>query len=401
MFATRVIRSGERAAIWNPAGDVTFVSGPKRLWFNSRPVTLLQRHAAGADEYLVIRFKDGKRQHIHGPAAVWFHPIEHESIATEKALPLDANEAVVVYSQGEQDQVSRRIVRGPALFMPASNEWLHEFSWHGSDAKGVKVPRALRFAKLRVIPDQMYFDVADVRTADDALLIVKVMIFFELVNLEMMLDQTHDPVADFINALSADVIDFAAARTFGQMKEQTNALNLLESYPQLCGRAQRIGYRINKVVYRGYVANPRLQAMHDSAIEARTKLRLEAETEKQAQELADMRLAREALRADGERQSQEATFAFQTRMNQLTHAEELRQKATLQAADLQSRRQANEVRMQHLKDTNRERLAFLQSMQGMEVDLTRYLVAQYQHPDRLIRIERNGRSLPQVHLHEG
>ncbi len=57
----------------------------------------------------------------------------------------------------------------------------------------------------------MYFDVENVRTADDALLIIKVMVFFELVDIEKMLDQTHDPIADFINALSADVVDFVGA----------------------------------------------------------------------------------------------------------------------------------------------------------------------------------------------
>jgi len=101
----------------------------------------------------------------------------------------------------------------------------------------------------------MYFDVDDVRTADDALVVVKLMIFFELVDIERMLDQTHDPVADFINAVSADVIDFAATLTFEQFKEQTERLNELETYPQLVARSERIGYRINKVVYRGYHAS--------------------------------------------------------------------------------------------------------------------------------------------------
>lgn len=29
-------------------------------------------------------------------------------------------------------RVERRIVRGPIVFIPASNEWVHEFSWHGA-----------------------------------------------------------------------------------------------------------------------------------------------------------------------------------------------------------------------------------------------------------------------------
>ncbi len=58
-------------------------------------------------------------------------------------------------------------------------------------------------------------------------------------------------------------------------------MNQLETYPQLLQRAEKIGYRISKVVYRGYYASDKLQAMHDNAIECRTRLRLEAETERQ------------------------------------------------------------------------------------------------------------------------
>lgn len=41
---------------------------------------------------------------------------------------------------------------------------LHEFVWHGTDPvnKTKKVPGALKFTKLRVIPDQFYYNVDDV-----------------------------------------------------------------------------------------------------------------------------------------------------------------------------------------------------------------------------------------------
>ena len=290
------IKDGERAALWDRQGRVEFVTGPRRLWLRGRTLVPLQRHAAGADQYLVIRFRDGHCQHLHGPAAVWFHPVEHESIRVEPAIALDANEAVVVYSHRaapaadvrnpgpapdpatpagslrDAGRVSRRMVRGPALFMPAADEWLHEFSWHGADPADPsrKVPRALRFTKLRVIPDQMYFDVETVRTADDALLTVRLMLFFELADIERMLDRTHDPVADFINAVTADVMGFAAALGFEGFKQRTDAMSDPATYPQLAARAEQIGYRVSKVVFRGYQAGGKLQAMHDGAIEART-----------------------------------------------------------------------------------------------------------------------------------
>ena len=36
--------------------------------------------------------------------------------------------------------------------------------------------------------------VQDVRTSDDAVLTVKIMLFFELADLEKMLNSTHDPI---------------------------------------------------------------------------------------------------------------------------------------------------------------------------------------------------------------
>jgi len=425
MFTIRTIRAGELAALWDKTGAVSLVPGPRRvnLWAGQR-LDLLKRHAAGPGQYLVIRFKDGRTEHVHGPASVWFHPVDHESIRVEQALSLDANEAIVVYADegpgpGGGDRVTRRVVRGPSLFVPAANEWLHEFRWHGADPSDPrrKVPRALKFNKLRVIPDQMYFDVENVRTSDDALITVKLMLFFELADIDTMLDQTHDPVADFINDVSADVIDFAAGVSFEQFKEKTGALGELTTYRQLVSRAQRIGYRISKVVYRGYQATPKLQSMHDGAIEARTRLRLEAETEDQAQELADMKLAREAERSLRRREMEQAELEHKNRMQRLAHDEQLRrQRLEHEEASrklqsdrerrVEAKRAANEIELHHLGETNRERLAFLQAMQGMQVDLTRYLVAQYQHPDRTIRIDAgdgaNGvaRVRPQLHLHE-
>jgi hypothetical protein len=42
-------------------------------------------------------------------------------------------------------------------------------------------------------------------------------------------------------------------------------------------------------------------------------------------------------------------------------------------------------------------------MQGMRVDLTRYLIAQYQHPDRHIRIDGSGaaKGSSRLYLHDG
>ena len=73
----------------------------------------------------------------------------------------------------------------------------------------------------------------EVRTKDDTLLTVKLMIFFELVDIVKMLDNTHDPIADFINAAASDVIAFCALLTYEEFLEKTNVLNDLVLNPPL------------------------------------------------------------------------------------------------------------------------------------------------------------------------
>ena len=65
---------------------------------------------------------------------------------------------------------------------------LHEFVWHGSNRSepGRLLPRMNIFNLLRCIPSQIYVNVRDVRTNDDTLIIVKLMVFFELKDIDRM-----------------------------------------------------------------------------------------------------------------------------------------------------------------------------------------------------------------------
>merc|ERR1712232_144163 len=139
-------------------------------------------------------------------------------------------------------------------------------------------------------------------TKDDALVTVKVMIFYRLKDIDIMLKETHDPTADFINSGSSDVVEFVAGKSFEEFKAATDQLNNLNVYQQLTTRAKGIGFEITKVVFRGYGAPSRLQKMHDDAIERRTKLALERENEDQEQHLLDMKLEHEEERLRRRRQ---------------------------------------------------------------------------------------------------
>src|SRR5262249_23263662 len=152
------------------------------------------------------------------------------------------------------------------------------------------------------------------------------MIFFELVEIERMLDSTHDPIGDFVNAATSDVVDFCGRHDFESFKHNTDNLNELATYKQLLSRAGQCGYRIKKVVYRGYGAADSLQQMHNQAIESRTKLQLERATEQQTQDLEDYKLNCQIARANNRRVEQAAEVAHDLELARRRHDAELSQR---------------------------------------------------------------------------
>ena len=268
---------------------------------------MLQVHYAGEGQYLEVNQRAGPRLCLPGPNQLHMDPTKHASIHVRDAILVNANEALVIYGNsekgGSQEEklkpiveggFERRVLYGPTRYVPKPDEWIHEFSWHGTDPhnKTAKVKDMLKFKLLRIIADQFYYNVREVRTKDDTTITVKLMIFFELVDVVKMLDRTHDPIADFINAVASDTVQHCSGLTYEQFVENTSQMNELATFGSLCSRAETIGYKINKVVFRGFHSSDALQAMHDKAIQERTRLKLEGDTEEHRQRTLDMRLGK-------------------------------------------------------------------------------------------------------------
>jgi len=362
-------------------------------------------------------------------------PCVHMSITTHEAWKLSANEVLVVYREqpvegelpmvangvptatatavkpiddtdvkisavGVPGSVQRRIVRGPAVFIPGAHEWVHQFSWHGSieptTGRGsktgspgdVKVPHALTFNKLRCMPDQMYVSVKGVRTTDDAQVTVHLMIFYELKDIETMLDATNDPIGDFINATSADVMTFGAANTYESLLLNTTQLSDLNTFPILSNRMQQTGFELLKCVYRGCSASETLQNMHDQAISKRTKLKLEADTRAMEQEQTAIELQCKQERSKGE---MELEAAERTHKNDLLDLAAAQARAARDADHEQLVRHEREkakVAIEAEKAKNDEALRFNETLKSLGVDLTQYLCVKEQRPpDHHIKLD--------------
>ena len=115
--------------------------------------------------------------------------------------------------------------------------------------------------------------------------------------------------------------------------------------------------------------------MHDGTIEARTRLKLEAETEAQ-QELADLRLRREAVLAEQEQCIAAETAEHSRQQKRLDMEAKLQHQQNESRQRRESMQQDQLIELEHLRSMNEEKTAFLTSVSAMEVDMTRYLVVQ-------------------------
>jgi len=446
LFGFKTIEAGEQALIKNHLGKAKLVVGPARVTLWRSSVEKLYPYFADETQYLEVNVKNGPRECHIGPVQMFLNPVEIDSIHIRDVVLVSANEALVVYRNNgsakdvdpetKAEKFDRMVLYGPMRYVPKPGEWIHEFSWHGEEkssspqqgsGKARKVPGALKFKLLRTIADQFYYNVTEVRTKDDTMITVKLMIFFQLVNINKMLDNTHDPIADFINACCSDTIQYCSGLTYEEFVDNTSKMNDLETFKQLTSRAETIGYKVSKVVFRGFHSSEALQNMHDKAIHERTRLRLEADTENHRQCLLDLRLNKEEERSAKERELEMEKEEHQRQMEQARHQEQLRREAAeedhsqkmldsklmKEAERAVKQREVEKDQAEHERaleeekikmsmrkekqqlDLEKERLAHLSTLNA---DITKVMVAEARSPDKFIRIDNPSKA--DVHLHE-
>eukprot|EP00944_MAST-04C_sp_MAST-4C-sp1_P009748 g9748.t1 len=218
--------------VWDVYGKCTTIIGPKLVYLWRSNIRFCSRHSAGVNEYLEIKNRDGTQQNLPGPVSLFFDHVKHESIKTEKALPVAANEAIVVYNevlakaadveakstiskekvafgtsyahknnQKSGSTIGRKILCGPLMYIPHVTERVMQHVWHGESKADhpseVRVLAGLRrLQKIPLLEQQLYYNVRDVKTSDNNSLTIKLMLCYRITDLVEMLDTTNDPVGD-------------------------------------------------------------------------------------------------------------------------------------------------------------------------------------------------------------
>ncbi|KAI6651704.1 hypothetical protein LOD99_4952 [Oopsacas minuta] len=383
-------------------GRTHIIEGPNYVNAFRKSFERLNPSAASERQYIYIEELSGDVRHVPGPSLIFFNPIIHNYIVCKDGIALDASSALVVYKQiSESDEVEQRVVYGPTLFLPTADEWLHSFSWHGptQENKTDYKPNLNKFTVLKIIPDQMYFNVNDARTKDDALIRIKLMIFYELREVNVMLKQTADPIADIINAVSSDTITFLAKVTYEEFVDAANALNNLDSFPNLVSRAKRMGFLISKVIYRGFKADDKLQNIHDQAVSNRNNLRLtrEKEVNTQKQEETQLLAEKQKLELEKKVEVEQMKNAFEIKKQELGLSIELAKKSLTE--NLRQEKEVHDSYMNNEWAKYEHKLRHYKLLKSMGVDLTEYLLRENPKPGKVIKYVSN--NTDSIHIHHG
>ncbi|KAH9509221.1 hypothetical protein Btru_046483 [Bulinus truncatus] len=383
----KTLTEGQQAVILNHLGQGRLVVGPERIFLFRERFQPLKSHTADRFGYISIQENSGSIIHKQGPCQIFHNTLEFKKCEKHEAQCIDANHLLVVYKRLKGGEAQRKIIQGPALFIPEAEEWAHEFVWHGTDPenKTRMLPGLNKFTQLPIIPNNFYYNVREVRTNDDTMLTVKVMLFYEIVDILRMLDATHDPIADLIkfiyfSAFCADVISFVGPLSYEQFIEKTSKISCLETYPQLQQRAKRIGFNVQKVVFRGYHASDQLQEMQNSAIESRTQLRLQREIEEQEQKLFNFKLNKVQERSTIQQSMQLKRQLHQQKIAELNQKHILeKEKFCLNHKLLLSAQEAK-VNAEIKEAEDNQIIQQLVKLSAASVDLTKYLTLKYDSP---------------------
>lgn len=276
MFRHYIVPVGDKVVVWDQHGEEKSYDGPAAV--NVHPdanIFCCPRTVLDADQKVLVTDKEGCEQIFSGPCV--FHAGPRDRIREFRLVRLASNEAVCLV---KQDGV-REIVLGsvqPRLFLDPREKLYRFVLTGGGDADGLgKQPGALKFEMLRLQPSQAYF-AFPVRTSDNAVLILKLMVFMEVKHPDLFILR-DDPFAVMFNFIMAEATALVGTLSFDAFKDQPG--HRLQKHfgtaassdkPPLNFLSDQYGLDVSKVVLRGWEAEDRqVQQILDQAAAAQTQ----------------------------------------------------------------------------------------------------------------------------------
>lgn len=192
--------------------------------------------------------ENGNYEEVLGPQVVYEHP--EGKLEKFRRMQLSEREAIVKIQQDGSEEIIEGKKQAEVYINPVV-ETLKRFRWTGSGEKGAesdKIPGAINFEVLRLDNSQTYFSFS-VRSKDNVVLELKLMIFYEISDLEKLIKNTHDPMCEFYNKIQAHIGSGIAEKNFDEVKKNTG--ELIKAFgTDAALDFSKIGLHISQIVLR-------------------------------------------------------------------------------------------------------------------------------------------------------
>jgi hypothetical protein len=241
----RTVKEGECAVVWDSSGRATQVVGPRvrYMWFST--IEFMTRFSATSDQYLMIRFRDGSREHVRGPCELFRDPTKHSRIEVVRAVALASAQHFVVVVQNVAGPAQRlglggkgstvapagvgapeegrgdslRVVRGPALLVPAPDEQLLVFPGMGADACAAE-PAATAVATVHYAGPRSALHELPFLERGGQRCTVTLELRTRVVDVERFARSSADPCADLLGALAHDLAGLGAGLALQELLDE-------------------------------------------------------------------------------------------------------------------------------------------------------------------------------------
>jgi hypothetical protein len=384
----RTIKDGEAAAVWNNRGVHTQIIGPRRLQLFFSTIRFLTRHKAEAHQYLVVKYRDGRVEHIRGPSEIYENPAFHDSVSVQGGTFLSSSDFIVVQKYGSEIESKHTSsnecieitsnlheIHGPKLFIPSPSDYVHEFSW--SKVDGIKlIPAALEFSTLcdSIYPMDITLKVP-LSNNNHISLALHVESKILKASVEKLLEH-KDPIARMHQALQADgqiLGDMLTLQNVEEWKqtEMSNIFNNVESYTELNKAAKQSGMQIKSVCLTSHTLSSELATIFNEERDLTRIQSTELKAKVQKQKITEIEQAQRVKLIEHNANLKRIQIESDAQLEKEMHAmklESLKRKLQLDGIEAGG---TNEI----VRKKNDTKLLFLEGVKKLEVDMTEFLTS--------------------------
>eukprot|EP00286_Rhodomonas_abbreviata_P002248 CAMPEP_0181347912 /NCGR_PEP_ID=MMETSP1101-20121128/34127_1 /TAXON_ID=46948 /ORGANISM="Rhodomonas abbreviata, Strain Caron Lab Isolate" /LENGTH=505 /DNA_ID=CAMNT_0023460149 /DNA_START=134 /DNA_END=1652 /DNA_ORIENTATION=- len=348
LLGGRTIKDGEAAAIWDVNGNHRQVVGPSREWMYRSTIRFLTRHKAEANQYIIVRHRNGCVEHLYGPASIYENPALHDKVSVHDGIQLGSNRECIIVHRDEADAgsgvggvtngaengtsttrgVARdevapiRTIHGPRLFMPAVGERLHQFEWSGVDGTTL-TPKQHVFNVLCFDINRTWKPQLHITTRDSIDFTASLVFNYHMTHVHKC-RMSKDPIQKMHTALMADAQEFGNTFQSEELRnaqgEVTSRLASLSTFPSLCAAAEAAGFSIDSAQVVGIKYCSELQKQSDHEQQLAAKLRTELAEKTQRRKLHDLELEDRRRRIDQEAELERKQVEVTAKLQEESHS---------------------------------------------------------------------------------